>query len=164
MPALRVQPLTPEAFAPFGQVIALPSAPVDPQKAQLFKRVGELQFDGGLPSVDFLYSPPRAQLRIDGMERHLNSTQAFIPLRPYPFIVVVSPTDAGTSEQLDHTSAQAFITDGRSGVNIGVGIWHYPMIPVDAAQEFCVVHRAFDQGLHGEFVKFRDGVTVDLER
>jgi len=162
MTVLQVLPLTADAFAPYGQVISTPATPNETGKAQMWKQVGALEFQGAGPSVDVLYSPPRS-LQIDGMERHLNSTQAFFPLLPHPFIVVVAPADADDSSGVDHSRALAFVSDGRSGVNFAVGIWHCSLLPLEQAQCFAIVHRSFENGLHGEFVKFRNGALIQLE-
>ena len=73
------------------------------------------------------------------LERHLYTTQTFIPLGLNPddtrtsYLVVVAPTKSGPSEDAglpDVSRTQAFIARGSQAITYGVGIWHAPMMVV----------------------------------
>ncbi len=75
--------------------------------------------------------------RFDMVERHPHGSQAFIPLAPFSFIVVVAPA----GEAVNATELRAFVTNGTQGVNYHKGVWHMPMIAMEAGQEFLIVDR-----------------------
>jgi ureidoglycolate lyase len=150
---LIVQPLAAETFAPYGDVIGLPpKAPVDPGKSQRIPGVGTLNFQGGLPSLDLLYSA-LCPLQVAILERHRNSTQAFLPLAPTPFVVVVAPPGAGSEAGVDPEQLQAFISNGHEGVSFHAGVWHHPLLPVGAPLVSAIVHRSPEIDLDGQVAK-----------
>ena len=93
--SIPVLPLTREAFAPYGEVIETDNRehfPVNDGRAQRFHalaKVDVMEHCGyGLISI-FRSQPVEFPWEIRMMERHPMSSQAFIPLIPAPFVVVV---------------------------------------------------------------------------
>ena len=88
-------------------------------------------------------------LAVPVLERHLYTTQTFLPLGFSPddtlsaFVVVVAPTlgnGTGNFNGPDVTHAEAFIASGSQGVTYAAGTWHAPMIVVGYKEiEFVVV-------------------------
>lgn len=139
-------PLTAERFLPFGEVIEARSKQRETMNAARFERFDDLcKVDtgrGGRVCISVARCRCATQLpyRFDVMERHPLGSQAFVPLASSPFVVVVAP--AGESVEPD--DLQAFVSNGRQGVNYRAGTWHMPLIAFEAGQEFLVIDRAGD--------------------
>ena len=149
-PTLVAQPLTPEAFAPFGTVIAAPAVPavragegrpINDGNARRFDLVDDLQLgaEGGRPMLALF----RAQARrfpheVTEMERHALGSQTFVPLGARRFVIVVAPAGQAPATA---DGLQAFVTDGQQGVVLAPGTWHHALLAVDAG-DFVVIERA----------------------
>ncbi len=144
---LRPQPLTREAFAPFGEVIELPAETDAPMNAGRFVRtVGCATTDMQPPHparIDMVRCTETTELSspVQTLECHPRGSQAFVPLSGFRFIVVVAP--AGPEPAA--ADVRAFVTDGRQGISYRRGTWHLPMI-ARAGQTFLVVERDEDTG------------------
>jgi ureidoglycolate lyase len=141
---LRPRPLTRERFAPYGDVIE--SAEVDraAMNAARFERFDDLcgidMGNDGRVAVSIARCRVATALpyRIDMVERHPLGSQAFVPLSRATMIVVVAPPE----ESVETADLEAFVTNGRQGVNYKRGTWHMPLIAFEAGQEFLIIDRA----------------------
>ncbi len=145
MKTLAIEPLTREAFAPFGDVIELEGAKQIPINLGTTIRYHDLANvdvtdEGGRTLVNLFRGQPRAlPFEITMMERHPLGSQAFIPLNDKPYLVVVAP--AG---ELDESKIRAFVTSGWQGVNYAKGVWHHPLLALGDVSDFIVVDRGGD--------------------
>ena len=140
--ALPVEPLTKEAFAPFGDVIETTGA------EQLYINEGttvrfhdlaalDLGQEGGRPLVSVFRATPRPiPIAVRMMERHPLGSQAFYPLAPEDWLVVVC---AG-GDRPDQSTLRCFRASGRQGVNYRAGTWHHPLLVLQP-QDFLVIDR-----------------------
>jgi ureidoglycolate lyase len=137
-----IEPLTREAFAPFGDVIALEGARQIPINLGTTIRYHDLAnvdvTDAhGRTLVNLFRGQPRAlPFEVTMLERHPLGSQTFIPLNDKPYLIVVAP--AGV---LDPTKLRAFVTRGWQGVNYAKGVWHHPLIALGEVSDFIVVDR-----------------------
>ena len=145
---LKPVPLTRERFALYGDVIAAAPGARQVMNEARFERFDDLaRVDvgadkGGSVAVSIAHCRRATPLphHFDMIERHPHGSQAFVPLAPFPFVVVVAPP-AETAEAAD---LQAFVTNGRQGVNYRKGTWHMPLIGLEEGQQFLVIDRAAD--------------------
>jgi ureidoglycolate lyase len=138
---LAVEPLTPAAFAPFGEVIAADAAhtayAVNDGTAQRFHALGHVECDGGAPVLSIFRAQPRAlPFAITMLERHPRGSQAFVPLSGAPYLVVVAEDPA--------LPPRAFLARGDQGVNFRKGTWHHPLLALERESDFLVVDREGD--------------------
>ena len=142
---LRPVPITTERFATYGDVIHAAPAAVQAMNDARFERFDDLakveidRSGGGRVAISIARSktPTTLPHRFDMVERHPLGSQAFIPLAPFSFIVVVAPA----GESVEVSDLRAFVTNGSQGVNYHKGVWHMPLIATDAGQAFLVIDR-----------------------
>jgi ureidoglycolate lyase len=115
MNTLRIELLTREAFAPFGDVIELEGArhyPINGGTTERYHDLARVDIGehGGRPLINVFRGQPRAlPIDISMMERHPLGSQAFLPVTDVRYAIVVAP--AG---ELDPSGLRAFITQGSS--------------------------------------------------
>ena len=142
MKRIPIQPLTREAFAPFGQVIerdGAPNFPINAGKCTRYHDLAKIETTGeqARPMISLLRGEPYPlPLELGMVERHPLGSQAFVPLTDFPFLVVVAEeTEGGPGEPI------AFRTAPGQGVNIGRNVWHGILTPLDGVSDFAVVDR-----------------------
>lgn len=152
MMRIVAEPLTREAFAPFGDVIETEGAhsfPINSGMTTRFHDLARVEARGEnariLISI-FRGQPYEFPLTLKMVERHPLGSQAFMPLSPDPFLVVVCPDEAGKPG-----FPKAFITRPKQGVNYATNIWHAVLTPIRREQEFLVVDRGGDGNNLEEF-------------
>lgn len=137
MKTLRPEPLTAEAFAPFGDVLEA-TGDFRLINAGLCKRHHDrarLDFgDGGCAGISVFHAEPRAlPYAFDLIERHPEGSQAFLPMTEHPFLVIVASGP--------EAAPRAFLTNGAQGINLHRGTWHGVLAPLAAPGLFAVVDR-----------------------
>lgn len=136
------EPLTAEAFAPFGTVIdkaAVAPRPMNAGKARRFHDLARVAVAGadGQVVIGFVEAEPYTlPLRLSLVERHPLGAQAFIPVNAAPFLVVVCPDEGGKPGR-----PRAFLTAPGQGVCYALGTWHGVLTPLDRPQDFWVIDR-----------------------
>jgi ureidoglycolate lyase len=141
LPALRLEPLTAAAFAPFGEVIEATAAKqvftINEGTAQRFHDLATLDCGAadGRVIVSLFRAAPRAlPFAVRMVERHPIGSQAFVPLDPATrYLVVVASDPAATP--------RAFLVDGGRGINLHRGTWHHPLIALETTRDFLVLDR-----------------------
>ena len=143
---LKPLPLTAERFAPFGDVIetsVFSSSGMNDARFERFDDLADINVDtgaGGHVAISIARSktPTVFPHRFEVVERHPLGSQAFIPLAPFSFTIVVAPA----GESVDIEDLQAFVTNGKQGINYHRGTWHMPLISAAEGQQFLIVDRA----------------------
>ena len=138
---LPLEPLTADAFSPFGEVIEPAAAKqvyaINEGTAQRFHDLATLDcaHAGGRVIVSLFRAAPRElPFSVRMLERHPLGSQAFVPLDPATrYLVVVASDPAATP--------RAFLADTGRGINLHRGTWHHPLIALDAVADFLVLDR-----------------------
>lgn len=138
-----IEPLTADAFAPFGDVLDVAGKPDKIINQGLCGRYHDratLDFADGQAGLNLFKAKPRAlPLVLDMMERHPLGSQAFIPMSLDPFLVVVA-LDAGGVPGCP----RAFKTAPGQGVNYHRNTWHGVLTPLHDPGLFAVLDRIGD--------------------
>ncbi len=140
METIKAQPLTAEAFAPFGDVLEVRGAPDKMINAGLCGRHHDrAQMDfgpEGRAGISLFDAEPRAlPYTLELVERHPEGSQAFLPMHSNPWLVIVA--EAGDAPGPIH----AFVAAPGQGVNFHRGTWHGVLTPLHAPGLFAVVDR-----------------------
>lgn len=135
---ILAQPLTRDAFAPFGDVLETTDTPdklINGGRCKRFHdqanidcadhEVGMSIFDSKVCTLPYT---------LDLMERHPLGSQAFIPMNAGIFLVIVAEDAGGVPVNL-----RAFYTTPFQSINIHRNIWHGPLAPLTPLAKYIVV-------------------------
>ncbi|SEO12360.1 ureidoglycolate lyase [Gemmobacter aquatilis] len=141
MREIHPEPLTPEAFAPFGDVLDATGAPdrmINQGLCGRFHDRAKLDFgaEGRAGLSIFKAEPRRFPYRLDLVERHPDGSQAFMPMTADPFLVIVAPDEGGSPGR-----PRAFLTNGAQAINFHRNTWHGVLTPLAAPGLFAVLDR-----------------------
>ncbi|KAF5393234.1 hypothetical protein D9757_000742 [Collybiopsis confluens] len=166
-----VLPLTPEAFASYGQVVqayndhaATPKGtmitPANAGTASKFHKLSLLTSSypptaGGTTGISvYRCQPLKGVAMLTMLERHSFTNQAFIPMGRGPgeglsepsrrYLVVVAKN--GADDKPDMKSLRAFVASTAQGIVYNTGIWHQPMTVLDNALDFACVETQIGNG------------------
>ena len=137
---IEIVPLTPEAFAPFGDVLEVAGEPdkiINQGLCGRFHDRAQMDFSDGRAGISLFDAKPRTlPYKLDMVERHPDGSQAFIPMTHQPFLVIVAPDEGGVPGQ-----PLAFLTNPGQAVNYHRGTWHGVLTPLHGPGLFAVVDR-----------------------
>lgn len=113
---LTAEPVSAEAFAPFGQVIfpTPDGTPYGPHDAQL-------HLSNGIPRL-YLMTLTAKGRRFDRITRHQRSTQCLGALNGRSWWIAVAPPGAATEPEV--SQIRAFQIPGHCFINLAAGTWH----------------------------------------
>lgn len=141
---LHPEPLTDEAFSPFGEVIQKQGhypKEINQGHTRKFSNLARIDAsdEGGEPTIHIYRSRPvTLPFRIEMMEQHPLGSQTFMPLHDRPFPLVVAPP----APKLDTETIQAFISNGEQGVNLHKGVWHHFQLTLEETSDTLVIDRS----------------------
>ena len=136
MRLIRPEPLTAQAFAPFGDVLDATGEHrlINAGLCRRHHDRARLDFGDARAGISIFEAEARAlPYSVDLIERHPEGSQAFLPMTADPFLVIVA-----TSPDV---APQAFLTNGAQGINLHRGTWHGVLTPLSAPGLFAVVDR-----------------------
>ena len=164
---IRIEPLTAEAFAPFGRLIDVAARAPDSVAAS-GTQGWHVAFESGRPLVSLLRTPFQG-LRFRTMERHFHVSQAFIPLGgEHAAVAVAPPGDDPGAPRLE--TIRAFLLDGSKGYVLHRGTWHsldrFPLRPPDTRFVMITDHETQDDLTVAYAAKKPAALTqeIDLEQ
>lgn len=140
-----LQPLSAAQFAAFGDVIECTGQPlsINQGKTERYHALSLPQVAGEGARIGMsIFRNLQASslpLQIDMLERHPQGSQSFIPMDGQVFVIVVAlPLN---DRQPDEGQVYAFLSNGQQGITYAKGVWHHPLITLEAPSNFLVVDR-----------------------
>ncbi len=133
------EPLTREAFAPFGDVLDTSGAAdfeINGGDAKRFHDRGHIDcLAPGRAGLSTVFAVGQSlPYEMSMLERHPLGSQAFIPMQAEPWLVTVAPDEGGKPGM-----PRAFIAAPGQGVNYHRGTWHGVLTPLGTPARFAVV-------------------------
>ncbi len=145
MRSVSIQPLTGDAFAPYGDVIEKAGS------QQLTINRGKCVRHHALTVADVIGADANVVINIfsgqpydlphtlDMVERHPLGSQAFYPLGDKDWLVIVCEEEDGRPVR-----PEAFLASSDQGINLKRNQWHGVLTPLHEPADFLVVDRAGD--------------------
>lgn len=135
--------ITPEAFAPFGDVVCAGLS--EGKSANLGTAVRcdwaaalESTRPGARPNLAVFRSLAKAlPFELTMLERHPCSTQAFLPLACTRYLVCVAPALPDGAPDIENLLA--FRCGPGLGINYRRGVWHHPILALDGPADFAML-------------------------
>ena len=165
---LVAEPLAHEAYRPYGDVVSA-AAGVKAVSANMgtskrFNQLGHLENrrkTAATPNLCVFQSTPfQGNLfEVKLLERHLHSTQLFIPMTcKKRYLVVVCMGE----NKPDLGTLRAFIARNDQGITYHPGVWHHPLIALDHTTDFACVVWENGSAEDCEVSKLKSSVAVIL--
>src|SRR5262245_58446423 len=105
----------------------------------------------GDADIDYLAKEPAASpVPIARLERHVFSTQTFIPLDLTRYLIVVAP--ASEDGNPSTSEAEAFVGAARQGCSYSTGVWHAAFSVLDRTGSYAAL--IWRDGTHEDEVFF----------
>lgn len=139
---LPLEPLTGDAFAPFGALVQASGPATTVNDGYGHRYAVDVQPGPAGPglapclAVYTVWARPRP-IRIDRLERHPHSTQTFWPQAAGPYLVVVAPGDR--AGRPDPAGARAFAADGTAEITYHAGVWHAGLTTLAGTATFAML-------------------------
>ena len=142
--ALKVEPLTRDAFAPFGDVIEASETvnhyTINAGNTERYHDLANIDvgLDGKAIVSIFRGQPRQLPFTVAMMERHPKGSQAFVPMSGRPYLVVVADKNSAPTVK----DLRCFLAQPTQGVNYAKGVWHHPLLALHETSDFLVVDRS----------------------
>jgi ureidoglycolate lyase len=141
---VQAEPLTVEAFAPFGVVLSPQGRtrlPINTYGDRL--DIYREPFESDQPIEWFIVQFWKRDLRALFLERHQEITQTFLPLDGKAFVMVVARPNAPEADGLPAMQEmRAFVVPGDVAIQLHRGTWHENPIPLHDGQVIIVSSHA----------------------
>jgi ureidoglycolate lyase len=151
-------PLTAEAFAPFGEVIAIANG----ERRNHFRFAFEAAAQAAEPALWVSYPTHVASdvVEVAKLERHPYAAQTFIPIRDGRYLVIVCHAAADGSPDL--STLQALVAGPDQAVTYRRNVWHHGLTVLDQRTRFAVVTTLSGEGDDDCFYEMETPVRINL--
>ncbi len=140
---LTARTLEAAAFAPYGTVVEGGGASLVANQGTAARFDQKTTLQNERPGARLAISVFRCAAQssqpftIRLLEKHPCSTQLFVPMNAQRYLVIV----ALGGDTPDLSTLSAFVAHGAQAIAYHPGVWHHPMVALDAAIDFvCFVH------------------------
>jgi ureidoglycolate lyase len=164
---VRIELVTPEAFAPYG-VVLTPEAherlPIEVYGNSVDCFREPIESDQPL---EYLITTLRFRgYEVRFLERHMELTQTFIPMGGASYVLVVAEPDCPEEDGIPALSSiRAFLASGDTALQIHRGAWHEIPFPLSHEQLVLTLsHQSLTAGLISNLDENREIGKLDVEK
>jgi ureidoglycolate lyase len=93
------------------------------------------------------------------MERHVHSSQVFVPVDSAGYLVVVAPH--GADGMPDLGKIRAFRVSGDTGLNYRADTWHHPLSALERTGRFAILTFVDGTSADEQFVDLPQEVVIE---
>jgi len=153
---VSLEPLSAEAFSPFGDVVSRPTG----ERRRYLPTMLDCADEARSCSLWISGAAALGQLplRATTLERHPFSAQTFVPLGSTRYLAVVCATTPEGGPDL--ATLRGFIAGPDQIVTYARNVWHHPMTVLDAPMEFAVAMGVTGQQNDDVFFALDVAVTI----
>jgi ureidoglycolate lyase len=161
---VKAKPLTPEAFAFFGQVVSVGAGKgvaMNQGTATRYDWVADLKNTRANAKANLVVArcePKTLPFSARLVEQHPHSSQTFIPMACQRYLVCVAPPGPTGAPDLAHL--EAFIALPGQGINYKAGTWHHPMVALDAPADFAML--VWEDGSKNDCLEFPLSAPIEI--
>jgi len=157
MMRLKIEPIDAASFMPFGQLIP-PQAP-GRGRHELIEELQNSRASARARLSMTTVEPRTLPLTAMQMERHVHSSQAFVPVDCASYLVLVAPH--GADEMPDVRKLCAFRAPGDTGINYCADTWHHPLSALERTGRFAVLTFVDGTAADEQFVDLPHEVIIE---
>lgn len=159
---IKFNPLTKKSFEPYGEVIGKEGEHSIINQGTGKKWNNLVHFDmshqNGMVNLGVLRTMS-IPLTFSQMERHLYTSQIFIPLGGKSSLVAVAPADDNGP---DPDKVEIFRVEGDQGISFNRKVWHHTLFPLEGDTDYILMMRGGFSGKDVELVPFKDGISFEI--
>ena len=154
---LKAEPLTREAFAPFGQVLAYEPGDIlrNNFAAALFSDRPAARPNLRVQRTEATATPHLARV----IERHRRSSQMFAPISGCGCLIVVFPSAADGAPVL--AEGRAFVSRGDQAINYNRDTWHHGLMARDPGGVFLMLRWEDGTAEDEEFLTLDQPILIE---
>ena len=162
---LQINKITKHNFFKYGQLIStenVKSQDINNETTQSFYDLVNIEIFGEDKEsrVNIFKSIKRTfPLKINMLENHPLSSQAFIPLQKTNFIAVVAPI----SSEPDIDSIETFLISPEEGINFKPQVWHFPLIATENSNYLTIDKKDSENNIEIFNFQNNDKIFLDYE-
>lgn len=163
---LKVEPVTPEAIAPYGALLSRRSG-VKPTGLDFYNGAVAMSRPVNYQCTSrtelSLTSLKKRPFQVRYLERHFQHTQSFIPLGGKAWMGVFAPPSEG--DMPDFSQVRAFRFEGDTGLCLHLGTWHeFPFALEDDTDLAVVLSSQTTEDLHHRAENGIEAFGPDLDK
>ncbi len=137
---ISARPITPAAFAPYGEVIETKDHDhilINEGLCKRFTDLAAFDIEDGHLGLSLFQSELRSlPYACTLMERHPKGSQCFIPQGDSSYLVIVARDDGGRP-----ATPEVFLAAPHQSINIARNVWHGVLAPISGTGLFAVLDR-----------------------
>jgi ureidoglycolate lyase len=162
---LKVQPLSAQAFAPFGHIVTQPNTPSGAGLGFLdfWPDLAPLPDTGGPYGVGYITVEPRPLVQ-SCAERHMHTAECLVPVGGDMLVVVGPPEHLDRPDMLPPPQDfAAFRVAEGEAVILHPGVWHWAPFAAEGPIRGFVIYKAGTSESDVVFREFAPEATLEIE-